>query len=153
KDKLFWFGTVEHTRERGNSIVPSFAFNQIKELEPLGYKAVRFLTQPYDDTQFTVKGDYNPNSNNTFTLRYAGQNNKALNDQAGFLTVFTDLSGGDKQVNDLHSLLGSWTRTFSTHIVNQFVYQWSTFNNQIVATTELPNLVFPDGIAVGRNGN
>src|SRR5262249_20793092 len=43
KGKSFWFGAVEHTRERGSSIVPSFAFNQIKELEPFGYKAVRFL--------------------------------------------------------------------------------------------------------------
>src|SRR5205823_846863 len=74
KDKLFWFGAVEHTRERGNSIVPSFAFNQIQFLEPLGYKAVRFLPQPYDDTQFQVKGDYHPSSDHSFTLRYGQQN-------------------------------------------------------------------------------
>jgi len=153
KDKLFWFGAVEHSRERGNSIVPSFAFNQIVFLEPLGYKAVRFLPQPYDDTQFQMKGDYHPSSNHSFTLRYAQQNNKSINDQAGFLTVFTDLSGGDKQLNDLHSLMGSWTWTASSHVVNQFLYQWSTFNNQILATTDLPNLTFSDGLNVGRNGN
>lgn len=153
KDKLFWFGAVEHSRERGNSIVPSFAFNQIVFLEPLGYKAVRFLPQPYDDTQFQMKGDYHPSSNHSFTLRYGQQNNKSINDQAGFLTVFTDLSGGDKQLNDLHSLLGSWTWTASAHVVNQFLYQWATFNNQILATTDLPNLTFSDGLNVGRNGN
>ena len=153
KDKLFWFGAVEHSRERGNSIVPSFAFNQIKLLEPLGYKAVKLLPQPYDDTQFQLKGDYHPSSDHSFTLRYGQQNNKSINDQAGFLTVFTDLSGGDKQLNDLHNLLGSWTWTASPHIVNQFLYQWSTFNNQILATTDLNNLVFSDGLAVGRNGN
>jgi len=153
KDKLFWFGAVEHSRERGNSIVPSFAFNQIKFLEPLGYKAVRFLPQPYDDTQFQIKGDYHPSSDHSFTLRYGQQNNKSINDQAGFLTVFTDLSGGDKQLNDLHNLLGSWTWTASPHIVNQFLYQWSTFNNQILATTDLFNLTFSDGLNVGRNGN
>ncbi|HXI90572.1 MAG TPA: TonB-dependent receptor [Blastocatellia bacterium] len=153
KDKLFWFGAVEHSRERGNSIVPGSIFNQIVLLEPLGYKAVRFLPQPYDDTQFQLKGDYHPSSDHSFTLRYAQQNNKSINDQAGFLTVFTDLSGGDKQLNDLHSLLGSWTWTASPHVVNQFTYQWSTFNNQILATTDLNNLVFSDGLAVGRNGN
>jgi len=153
KDKAFWFGSVEHTRERGNSIVPTSIFDQISLLEPLGYKAVHFLPQPYDDTQFTLKADIHPNNNHAFTLRYAGQNNEALNDQAGFLVVFTDLSGGDKQVNDLHNLLGSWTWTISPTIVNQFVYQWSTFNNQIVATTDLPLLVFSDGLTVGRNGN
>jgi len=153
KDKLFWFGAVEHSRERGNSIVPGSIFNQIVFLEPLGYKAVRFLPQPYDDTQFQMKGDYHPSSNHSFTLRYAQQNNKSINDQAGFLTVFTDLSGGDKQLNDLHSLMGSWTWTASSHVVNQFLYQWSTFNNQILATTDLPNLTFSDGLNVGRNGN
>src|SRR5256714_2794935 len=56
-DKPFWVCARPHTRARGNSIVPSFAFNQIQFLEPLGYKAVRFLPQPYDDTQFQVKGD------------------------------------------------------------------------------------------------
>src|SRR5262249_26693267 len=109
KDKAFWFGTVEHTRERGNSIVPGSIFNEIQLLEPLGYNALRFLPQPYDDTQITIKGDYHPTSNHSFTVRFGQQNNEALNDQAGFLTVFTDLSGGDKQVNDLHNLLGSWT--------------------------------------------
>jgi len=153
KDKAFWFGTVEHSRERGNSIVPGSIFNEIQLLEPLGYQAVRFLPQPYDDTQFTVKGDFHPSNDHSFTVRYAGQNNISVNDQAGFLTVFTDLSGGDKQVNDLHSLLGSWTWTATPTVVNQFVYQWATFNNQIVATTNLPLLVFSDGLSVGRNGN
>ena len=153
KDKAFWFGSVEHTRERGNSIVAGDAFAQIKFLEPLGYQAVRFLPQPFDDTQFTVKGDIHPQDNHAFTVRYAGQNNDALNDQAGFLIVRTDLSGGNRSLNDLHNLLGSWTWTATPHIVNQFVYQWSTFNNQILATTDLPLLVFTDGLAVGRNGN
>ena len=153
KDKAFWFGTVEHTRERGNSIVAGDAFRQIQFLEQLGYEAVRFLPQPFDDTQFTVKGDFHLGDNHAFTVRYAGQNNDALNDQAGFLIVRTDLSGGNRSLNDLHNLLGSWTWTASPHVVNQFVYQWATFNNQILATTDLPLLVFTDGLAVGRNGN
>jgi hypothetical protein len=153
KDKLFWFGAVEHSRERGNSIVPGSIFNQIALLEPLGYQAVKLLPQPYDDTQFQIKGDYHPTSDHSFTVRYAQQNNKSINDQAGFLTVFTDLSGGDKQLNDLHSLLGTWTWIANPRVVNQFLYQWSTFNNQILATTDLNNLVFSDGLNVGRNGN
>lgn len=153
KDKAFWFGSVEHTRERGNSIVAGDAFAQIQFLEPLGYQAVRFLPQPFDDTQFTVKGDFHPTDDHSLTVRYAGQNNDGLNDQAGFLIVRTDLSGGNRSLNDLHNLLTSWTWTASPRVVNQFVYQWATFNNQILATTDLPLLVFTDGLAVGRNGN
>src|ERR671938_654707 len=43
KNKAFFFGTVERTRERGNSIVSSSDRAEIGFLEPLGYKAVQFL--------------------------------------------------------------------------------------------------------------
>ena len=151
KNRLFWFGALEHTRERGSAVVPSFAFNQIKELEPLGYEAVRFLPQPYDDTQYTVKGGFNPSPNHSLILRYAGQNNRSENDQAGFLTAFTDLSGGNKQSTGIHSLLGSWTWTINTRMVNQVLYQGSSFSNELVGISNLPNLSFPDGIVVGQN--
>ncbi|MDQ3906972.1 MAG: TonB-dependent receptor, partial [Acidobacteriota bacterium] len=153
KDKAFFFGTIERLRERGNSIVSSADQAQIATLEPLGYKAVRFLPQPFNDTQYTAKVDINQSSKNAFVFRFAGQNNSGLNDQAGFLLVRTDLSGGNQTLNRLYSTLGSWTYTGSQRLVNQFNYQYSTFNNRILATTDLPNLSFPGGIIVGRNGN
>jgi carboxypeptidase family protein/TonB-dependent receptor-like protein len=153
KDKAFWFGAVEHTRERGNSLVPGLAFNEIKLLEPLGYQAVRFLPQPFNDTQWTIKTDFNITPNHTLTARYAGQINDGLNDQAGFLIVQTDLSGGNKTLNDLHNGLVGWTWTVNPKVVNQFFYNVSKFDNEILATTDLLNLTFPDGIVVGRNGN
>jgi hypothetical protein len=151
KDKVFYFGAAEHTRERGSSIVPSFAFDQIKELEPLGYKSVRFLPQPYDETLFTLKGDFYPTKTHSFSARYASQNNLSRNELAGFLSVFTDLSGGNKQSSDSHSLLASWTWTVNSRAVNQFLYQVSTFNNQLAGVSDLRNLSFPDGIVVGQN--
>jgi hypothetical protein len=153
KDKAFFFGTVERTRERGNSIVSSTDQAQIAALTSFGYQAVRFLPQPFNDWQYTVKGDFNINSKHTLVTRFAGQNNNALNDQAGFLVVRTDLSGGNKTLNTLYSFLANETWTVSTSAVNQFIYQYSTFDNQILATTDLNNLTFPSGIAVGRNGN
>jgi hypothetical protein len=153
KDKAFWFGTYERTRERANSIVPTFAFNEIKFLEPFGYQAVRFLPQPFNDHQYTVKTDIHPKDNHSFTFRFAGQNNNGLNDQAGFLTVFTDLSGGNTTENDLYNFLGSWTWTATPRVVNQFLYQFSDFNNQIGSITDLKLVTTPSGIAVGRNGN
>ncbi|MGB9182060.1 MAG: TonB-dependent receptor [Pyrinomonadaceae bacterium] len=153
KNKAFFFGTVERTRERGNSIVPGSDQAEIKFLEPLGYKSVRFLPQPFNDWQYTIKGDFNINSKHTLVTRFAGQNNDALNDQAGFLIVRTDLSGGNQSLNTLYNFLTSWTWTVSPRMVNQFVYQYSTFDNRILATTELPLLTFPNGITVGRNGN
>jgi hypothetical protein len=153
KDKAFFFGTAERTRERGNSIVPGSDQAQIATLQPFGYEAVRFLPQPFNDWQYTIKGDFNLNSKNTLVTRFAGQNNDALNDQAGFLIVRTDLSGGNKTLNTLYNFLASDTWVANSQMVNVFTYQYSTFDNQILATTELNNLSFPSGIVVGRNGN
>ena len=153
KDKAFFFGTVERTRERGNSIVPGVDQAKIKFLEPFGYKSVQFLPQPFNDWQYTVKGDFNLSPKHTLVTRFAGQNNNALNDQAGFLIVRTDLSGGNESLNTLYNFLASLTSTFSSTTVNQLTYQYQTFDNRINATTDLNLLTFPDGLAVGRNGN
>ena len=59
KDKAFFFGTIERTRERGNSIVPGVDQEKIGFLEPFGYEPVQFLPQPFNDWQYTVKGDFN----------------------------------------------------------------------------------------------
>src|SRR4030095_813044 len=98
-------------------------------------------------------GDFNLSSKHTLVTRFAGQNNDALNDQAGFLIVRTDLSGGNESLNTLYNFLGSLTSTFSSTTVNQLTYQYQTFDNRINATTDLNNLAFPSGIIVGRNGN
>lgn len=153
KDKAFFFGTVERTRERGNSIVPTSDREKIEFLEPFGYEAVQFLPQPFNDWQYTVKGDFTLSPNHTLVARFAGQNNDALNDQAGFLIVHTDLSGGNESLNTLYNFLTSLTSTIGSSKVNQFTYQFQTFDNRINATTDLDLLFFPDGLAIGRNGN
>jgi hypothetical protein len=153
KDKAFFFGTVERTRERGNSIVPGSDQAEIAFLQPLGYKAVRFLPQPFNDWVYTIKGDFNISPKHILVTRFAGQNNNGLNDQAGFLIVRTDLSGGNTTKNTLYNFLASLTSTLNSRSVNQLTYQYSTFDNQIGATTDLPLLTFPNGITVGRNGN
>ncbi|HZB43634.1 MAG TPA: TonB-dependent receptor, partial [Pyrinomonadaceae bacterium] len=153
RDKAFFFGSVERTRERGNSFVSADDQAKITFLEPFGYQAVQFLPQPFNDWQYTIKGDFNLNSNHTLVTRFAGQNNDALNDQAGFLIVRTDLSGGNETLNTLYNFLANETWTVNQSTVNQFTYQYSTFDNRINATTDLDLLFFPDGLAIGRNGN
>ena len=153
KDKAFFFGTVERTRERGNSIVPGVDQAKITTLSAFGYEAVQFLPQPFNDWQYTVKGDINLSQKHSLVLRFAGQNNDALNDQAGFLIVRTDLSGGNESLNTLYNFLANETWTVNANTVNQFTYQYSTFDNRINATTDLNLLAFPDGLLLGRNGN
>ena len=153
KDKAFFFGAIERTRERGNSFVPEAEQEKISFLEPFGYQAVPLLPQPFNDWQYTIKGDFVLSPKHTLVTRFAGQNNDALNDQAGFLIVHTDLSGGNESLNTLYNFLVSLSSTLSSSTVNQFTYQYQTFDNRINATTDLNLLAFPDGLLVGRNGN
>jgi carboxypeptidase family protein/TonB-dependent receptor-like protein len=153
KDRAFFFGAIERTRERGNSFVAADDQEKIEFLEPFGYQAVSLLPQPFNDWQYTVKGDFVLSPKHQLVVRFAGQNNDALNDQAGFLIVRTDLSGGNESLNTLYNFLTSLTSTISATTVNQFTYQYQTFDNRINATTDLNLLTFPDGLLVGRNGN
>jgi len=153
KDRAFFFGAIERTRERGNSFVSVEDQDKISFLEPFGYQAVPLLPQPFNDWQYTVKGDFVLSPKHQLVVRFAGQNNDALNDQAGFLIVRTDLSGGNESLNTLYNFLTSLTSTISATTVNQFTYQYQTFDNRINATTDLNLLTFPDGLLVGRNGN
>ncbi|HEX7177387.1 MAG TPA: TonB-dependent receptor [Pyrinomonadaceae bacterium] len=153
RDKAFFFGSIERTRERGNSFVPAETQAEISFLESFGYQAVPLLPQPFNDTQYTIKGDFTLNSRHTLVTRFAGQHNDALNDQAGFLIVHTDLSGGNESLNTLYNFLASETWTVNQSTVNQFTYQYQTFDNRINATTDLNQLFFPDGLLIGRNGN
>jgi hypothetical protein len=88
---------VQSSRTRRSSSVPSSVrasaatrsspaadAQKIGFLEPFGYEAVQFLPQPFNDWQYTIKGDFNLSSKHTLVTRFAGQNNDALNDQAGF---------------------------------------------------------------------
>ncbi|MGH9881012.1 MAG: TonB-dependent receptor domain-containing protein, partial [Pyrinomonadaceae bacterium] len=149
----FFFGAIERTRERGNSFVPPEDQASIAFLAPFGYEPVALLPQPFNDWQYTIKGDFVLSPNHTLVTRFAGQNNDALNDQAGFLIVRTDLSGGNESLNTLYNFLASLNSTLTSTTVNQFTYQYQSFDNRINATTDLDLLSFPNGLLVGRNGN
>jgi hypothetical protein len=156
KDKAFFFGAVEHTRERGNSLVPADVVSQITELESqvhFGFQPVSLLPQPFNDTQYTAKMDFRIGEKHTLVTRFAGQNNNGLNDQAGFLIVRTDLTGGNKTINNIYSFLASDTYVPNSSVVNQFTYQYQNFDNQILATSNIKQVCSADGICVGQNGN
>ena len=133
---------------------PSVIQAQIAFLEPLRLQAVPFLPQPFNDWQYTIKGDFNLSPNHTLVTRFAGQNNDALNDQAGFLIVHTDLSGGNESLNTLYNFLASWTcdgQSEHRQPVHLPVLRPST-----TASTRRPTWTCSSSrtaCAIGRNGN
>ena len=55
--------------------------------------------------------------------------------------------------NDYESILGSHTATIGGEHLNEFVFQYATFENAILAGSNDPSLVFPSGVVSGQNAN
>lgn len=145
KNKLFFFASVEHTREM-SSIAQNVKnlntladFVALRKVAPLSYPELQNLAVnlspsipvPFLDTQFQGRVDWNVNEKNQVFFRYGQQNNHLANDQ---LTGTADISNGGSTVNDLNSFLASWTTIVSPTKLNQFVFQYSHFYNGMFPT-------------------
>lgn len=149
KDKLFFFGAVERFRERQNLLVNPALLPQISAIP--GVTASPTIPLPYNDTLLTIKIDHHISPRQTMFYRYSFQKNDSPNDQFD-PTQPADLAGGNTNTNKLQSLVISHTYTFSPRVLNQFSFQWQTFENNILGVTTNPNIVFPS-VQSGANVN
>lgn len=151
RDKTFFFAAYERFRERQNVAVPDSIADDIQFIP--GNQFVPLIAQPYDDTLFSTKIDHHFSENQTFFGRFAYQGIDSPNDQVSNPAA-TDLSGGNTATTKNYSFVGNHTSTFSPTLLNQFIFHFQDFNNEI-----LPNedgvglqLAFP-GMSIGQNGN
>jgi hypothetical protein len=167
KDKLFFFTAVEHTKEvtsitqNGTALQSLADFVALRDIAPLRYPELqnlpislaKSLPNPFNDTQFQARMDWNANNDNQFFFRYAQQNNHIANDS---LYGWEDVSHGAKTVNDLYSFMGTWSRTLGPTKLNQFMFQYSSFNNGVFANptgNNVTELCFNGGACLGENEN
>ncbi|HYE15704.1 MAG TPA: TonB-dependent receptor, partial [Pyrinomonadaceae bacterium] len=150
QDKLFFFFALERFRERQNVAVRQDAFTQLGFVP--GAEVVSEIPTPYNDTLLTGKVDHRLTSNQTMFYRFAFQKNDSPNDQVPNPAT-TDLTGGNLTNNKLYSFVTNHTYTISPTKLNQFVFHFQDFKNEILGVTTNPRLVFPGGIEIGPNVN
>lgn len=151
KDKLFIFGAFEHTRERSDNLVDPTLAPEIKLVPSAQF--VSTIPTPFDDTEYTIKSDYNFSDRQHFSFRYAQQNNSTPNDQVS-VPADTDLTGGNTDNNDYYDLVVNHSFTLSPTKINQFTFHFQNFVNKILGVTTNPNIIFPslpDGIGANVN--
>jgi hypothetical protein len=149
RDSLFFFTALERFRERQvNALSPTAALNL--PLIP-GIGTVGDIPTPYDDWLFTGKIDHRLNDDQTMFYRYSYQKNSSPNDQIG-VPANADLTGGNTNDNELHSLVVNHTWTISPTKLNQWSFHFQNFNNAILGVTDRPNIIFPS-VQTGRNVN
>jgi len=150
KDKLFTFFAYEHQREHTSLTDSSGYVTEISLLTDLGAVPATVIPTPFFDTRYNGRLDYQLNANNRATLSYSSQGNNSENDQS---QGTGDLTSGNTTTNQLQLASFALSSTISPTLVNQFTAGYQYWNNNILATTNLPNLNFAGGATIGTNGN
>ncbi len=150
KERAFYFFALERFRERQN--VPLFPA-AVAPLQAIpGVQFVDVIPTPYDDWLLSAKIDHKLNSKQSMFYRFSFQDNSSPNDQVAN-PARTDLSGGNTTSNRLYSLVVNHTYNIKPNVLNQFIFHFQDFVNEILPNAEGLTLNFPNGISIGQNAN
>jgi outer membrane receptor protein involved in Fe transport len=107
------------------------------------------VANPYDDQMITAKATWAVTPAQQLQFRYGHQDYKDVYSA-------TPLSAPDNiglLDSKYRSFLAGHTASVGTSMVNDFLYQYSTFDNAIVPVTDAPTQVFANGVNAGQNFN
>ncbi len=162
KNKAWWFASAEY-RDQNASIQTGTRQYGANPSEDVILNT--FAAAPLREALVSTRVDYQLNPSNTFMARYSFDRSHDTN-QASAATVTPLLTETERQnsLNRFNSVVGGWTKTFSSSQVNNLIFHYDTFLNLI---PEFPNsspstnpaglaptneLIYPD-IADGVNFN
>ncbi len=150
KDRAFYFFALERFRERQN--VPIFPA-AVAPLQAIpGVQYVDVIPTPFDDWLLSTKIDHKINSKQSMFYRFSFEDNGSPNDQVAN-PARTDLSGGNITSNRLYSMVVNHTYNIKPNVLNQFIFHFQDFVNEILPNQEGLTLNFPNGISIGQNAN
>jgi hypothetical protein len=132
KDKLFFFSSYERNNQDGSSI-----YNPLRAPSFAGFAA-----NPFDETLFTTKVDWVVNDRASSFFRYSYNDNEAIGPfppGSGILpreSASGIFSSNDQLVtNRAHNFVAGLTYLFGANISNNFVVNYSHFDNAIDSVT------------------
>jgi outer membrane receptor protein involved in Fe transport len=141
RDRAHFFATYEKLERSGQytintrGAVPSFDGDVI--------------SIPFEDELGTAKATVNLTASQYLQVRYGFQQNVDFYG-ASPLTLPSALGTLN---NDYESILGSHTAQIGSDNLNEFVFQYATFENGILAVSNTPSVQFPNGTLQGQNPN
>ncbi len=141
KDRAHWFGTYEKTERTTDYTV--FTGGDFPTFDGI------VVALPFEDELVTAKGTIDVNPENYLQVRYGYQKN---DDKYG-AGPLTAPDGLGTITNEYESVLGGWTSQISASMLNEFLYQYTSFDNAISADSTAPLIYYPGGFHTGQNLN
>ena len=149
RDKAHFFATYEKT-ERETLYTVNTDPDDEDPLPPIfpALQGQSFPT-PFEDELATAKLTWDPSPKQYLQVRYGYQKN---NDKYGASPVATPSALGTS-TNEYSSILAGHTFQIGADMLNEFLFQYTKFENGITADSNDPTIYFPSGVHTGQNIN
>jgi hypothetical protein len=141
KDKVHFFATYEKTKRDTNYTVNTDG------LFPTFDGTV--VPTPFEDQLAAAKATYDISAKQYLQVRYGYQKNA---DKYGASPLAAP-DGMGTVTNKYSSILAGWTAQISAEMLNEFVFQYTKFDNAITADSQAPLIYYPSGFHTGQNLN
>ena len=140
RDKIHIFAAIERTQQDTTQVVDTLGLFPDKN----GTFAV-----PYRENLVTVKATANMNAAQYLSIRY-GFNNNSQPYGAARLSTFDNWGDSKNKFNSIN-LNHNWVMGGAK--LNEFIFQYADFRNNIASRSSEPNQSFPNRVSIGANGN
>ncbi|MBI3402461.1 MAG: TonB-dependent receptor [Acidobacteria bacterium] len=140
KDTAHFFVAAERTQQDTTQIVDTAGLFPSKN---------GVFEVPYRENLVTAKMTANLNAAQYLSVRY-GRNSNSAPYGAGPKSTFDNW--GDS-VNTLNSINLNHNWVLGGAKLNEFIFQYADFSNNIASRSSAPSESFPNGVSIGANGN
>ena len=140
KDRAHFFFAIERTQQDKTQTVNTSGLFPDKD----GVFAI-----PYRENLFTGKVTANLNAAQYLSVRYA-RNNNSQPYGAAAANTFDNWGDSSNKFNSIN-LNHNWVLGGSK--LNEIIFQYADFSNNIASRSSQPNETFPNGVTTGANGN
>ncbi len=141
KDKAHFFGTFELTRRDTSYQVATGGLFPAVDGQKVPLK--------FEDDLISAKASAEITPKQFLQVRFGYQRNA---DKYGASPLTTPDALGTVD-NKYTSILGSHTTQIGSSSVNEFLFQYTRFENTISADSNLPTIIYPSGVTSGQNIN
>src|SRR5207237_102458 len=140
KDKSHFFFAIERTQQDTQQVVDtSGLFPDKNGIFPV----------PYRENLLTGKATVNLNPAQYLSVRY-GRNNNSQPYNAARNSTFENWGDSENKFNSIN-LNHNWVMGGAK--LNEFIFQYADFGNNISSRSSDPNQTFPNGVSIGANAH